>query len=82
MDEMKEEGCTYHQGTEAKRRCRCARIEGGPEVPDFDFPVVGAADDALAVEANATDQLFVPFEYPQAATRLNVPKPGKKHTHS
>ena len=37
----------------------CPRVEGGCEVPDLDLAVVGAADDALFVEADAADELLV-----------------------
>lgn len=63
-----------HEGTDAQRTSWSPWVQGGSQVPHFDLAVVGATDDALTVKADASNQLFVALEDPEARTTFNVPQ--------
>ena len=43
--------------------------------PHLDFAVVRPADDSLAVEADAPDELLVALQHAEAGPALDVPQP-------
>jgi len=45
------------------------------------LPVVCTADNALAVEPNASDKLLMTFQYPQTCSTVHVPQPDS-HFHT
>ena len=58
----------------AERGGRRALLERQLQVPYLDLAVVGAAHDALAVEAYAAHELVVALEHAQALAELDVPQ--------
>ena len=47
----------------------------GSLAPHLDFAIVRPADDPLAVEADAPDELLVALQHAQARPALDVPQP-------
>ena len=58
---------TFETGSEQFLQGKCTKVS---------IPIIGTTDDALAVEANAANQLLVPFQHSQARPTLNVPQPA------
>ena len=52
-----------NKGPDAEGTCRGPRVLGGIQVPNFNFSVVGARDDAFVVESNAANKFFVSFQH-------------------
>lgn len=63
------------QGPDAKGTAGCPGILGSVQIPDLDLAVVSSGHDAVVVEADAADQLFVTFEDSQTGAALDVPQP-------
>ena len=62
------------QSANAKRSRGRPRVQGRGQIPHLDLAVVGAADDPLAVEPDAPDELLVALEHPETRAALDVPQ--------
>jgi hypothetical protein len=63
--ETKNAARVLDEGSEAETSGRCSGVQRCGQVPDLYLPVVCSADDAFVVEADATNQFLVTFQYPQ-----------------